>query len=98
MKVSVCLIVIVVFTKFTHAQSYHGILINGPSGTQLYDPFDPSHNQGNMRLGLQSGNTQTDGSGVAVINGRYAYFAGGERCECVSQVYARVTSSNVRQL
>ncbi|CAM6002050.1 unnamed protein product [Sphagnum balticum] len=59
-------------------QQYHGILINGPQGTQLYDPFNTPHAQGNLHLGLQAGATTWQGS--AVINGQLAYFGGnGER-------------------
>ena len=61
-----------------NGQSYRGILINGASGTQLYDPFNTPHAQGNLQLGLQTG-VNTIG-GTAVISGTLAYFGGnGER-------------------
>jgi hypothetical protein len=58
---------------------YHGILINSASGTQLYDPFNAPNAQGNLTLGLQTGNAaQVERSGgAAVANGPLAYFAGG---------------------
>ncbi len=54
-----------------NGQSYHGILINGAQGSQLYDPFNTPHARG-LQLGLQ---TDAPGSGAAVINGQLAYFA-----------------------
>jgi hypothetical protein len=62
------------------AQSYHGILINGLfGGTQIYDPFNAPHAQGNLKLGLQAGNSAL--TGAAVINGQMAYFCGSGRFE-----------------
>jgi len=55
---------------------YQGILINGQNGgTQLYDPFNTPHAQGNLDLGLQPGKNAW--RGAAVINGQLAYFACG---------------------
>ena len=62
-------------TSTANGQSYHGILINGQQGTQLYDPFNTPHAQGNLQLGLQTGNAAQHGA--AVINGQLAYFASG---------------------
>ena len=56
-------------------QQYCGILINGGQGTQIYDPFNTPHAQGNLNLGLQVGESAVDGS--AVINVQLAYFGGG---------------------
>jgi hypothetical protein len=56
---------------------YQGILINGYyGGTQLYDPFNTPHAQGNLDLGLQTGANAL--AGAAVINGHLAYFASGQ--------------------
>ena len=54
---------------------YHGILMNGQNGTQLYDPFNTPHTQGYLQLGLQT--TQYAQGGAAVISGHLAYFASG---------------------
>ncbi len=56
-------------------QQYHGILINGVYGTQLYDPFNSPHAQGNLQLGLQTGDSAD--CSAAVINGPLAYFNSG---------------------
>ena len=58
-------------------QLHLGILINGQGGTQLYDPFNTPHAQGNLHLGLLTGSAAW--SGRAVINGPLAYFAAGLR-------------------
>jgi hypothetical protein len=61
-------------------QQYHGILINGPAGTQLYDPFNKPHILGNLSLHLQT----FDGAqyGSAANNGQLAFFGGsGGRCD-----------------
>jgi hypothetical protein len=58
-------------TASTHAQ-YRGILINGQTGTQLYNPFGVPHALGNLNLGLPEGATTE--SGIAVISGQLAYF------------------------
>ena len=63
-----------------HAQSYHGILINGRNGTQLYDPFNTPHAQGNLHLGLQT--PANAGVRAAVINGQIAYFCGQGEFQC----------------
>lgn len=56
--------------------SYQGILINGKfGGSQLYDPFNTPHAQGNLTLGLQTGGDAYSGS--AVIIGPLAYFGAG---------------------
>jgi hypothetical protein len=52
---------------------YHGILINGQFGTQLYDPFNEPHAQGNLPLGLPTANAAWGSS--AVLYGPFAYFA-----------------------
>ena len=57
-------------------QQYHGILINGQYGTQLYDPFNSPHATGNLQLGLQTGDSAW--YGAAVINGPLAYFNSGQ--------------------
>ncbi len=63
-------------TSTANGQSYRGILINGYNSTQLYDPFNLPHAQGNLHLGLQTIGTD----GAAVISGTLAYFGGtGER-------------------
>jgi hypothetical protein len=62
----------VVLTAPRATGQYHGILINGKQGTQLYDPFNPPHAQGNLSLGLPKGS-----GGGAAINGQLAYFASG---------------------
>jgi hypothetical protein len=67
----------------TSGQQYHGILINGVFGTQLYDPFNSPHATAGFQLGLQSGLNAMDGA--AVINGPLAYFnsgIGGIRQRC----------------
>ncbi len=65
----------VMFATLVRAE-YHGILINGDyGGTQLYDPFNTPHAQGNLHLGLQTGDDAENGA--AVINGQLAYFASG---------------------
>ena len=56
-------------------QQYHGILINGNVGTQLYDPFNSPHALGNLQLGLQAGLNAW--FAAAVIDGPLAYFASG---------------------
>ncbi len=56
-------------------QQYHGILINGISGSQLYDPFNSPHALGNLQLGLQTGLNAW--FAAAVIDGPLAYFASG---------------------
>ena len=62
-------------TSTANGQSYRGILINGQEGTQLYDPFNAPNAQGNLQLGLQTGEAAL--IGAAVINGQLAYFASG---------------------
>jgi hypothetical protein len=57
--------------------SNHGILINGLAGTQLYDPFNTPHAQGNVQLGLQTGTAAQ--FSVGVTNGWMAYFVGSGR-------------------
>ncbi len=69
---AICVLGIAMLTTFTNAQSYHGILINGAVGTQLYNPFKLSPAQGNLQLGLPAGS-----GGAAAINGELAYFASG---------------------
>ncbi len=54
---------------------YHGILINGYAGTQLYDPFNSPHARGNLTLGLST--SWSAYIAAAVINGPLAYFSGG---------------------
>jgi len=59
--------------------------------TQLYDPFNMPHAQGNLQLGLQ-----TDGEafyGRAVISGTLAYFGGGG-----GTMYVYNTASNSTQV
>ncbi len=64
---------LVLFVQSKNGQ-YHGILINGQFGTQIYDPFNAPHAQGNLSLGLANGaNAYT---GAAVISGPLAYFGG----------------------
>ena len=60
-------------TSTANGQSYRGILINGEQGTQLYDPFNTPHAQGNLNLGLQTSGSE---DGAAVISGTLAYFGG----------------------
>ena len=67
---------LLIIGAFTNGQQYHGILINGGAGTQLYDPFNTPHAQGNLNLGLQPGNAAYQGA--AVINVQLAYFASGD--------------------
>ena len=67
-------IVVCVLICSVHAQ-YHGILINGQYGTQIYDPFNTPHAQGNLPLGLQMGGNAL--GAAAVINDQWAYFASG---------------------
>jgi hypothetical protein len=62
-----------VYTHITYGQ-YHGILINGYEGTQLYDPFNVPHATGGLALELPTGE---NAAGAAVINGPLAYFASG---------------------
>ena len=57
----------------TNGQQYHGILINGLMGTQLYDPFGTPHARGNLDLGLQFQSSRQFG-GAAIIEGHLAYF------------------------
>jgi hypothetical protein len=64
-----------VLVAASRQQQYHGILINGQQGTQLYDPFNSPHATGNLNLGLQTGNSAS--YGAAVINGPLAYFNSG---------------------
>ncbi len=76
-------VTVIVFCAVTNVQSinaYQGILINGVSGTQLYDPFNTPHTQGNLTLGLPQGLSAYGGG--AVINGNLAYFASGGQGEC----------------
>lgn len=54
---------------------YHGILINGFYGTQLYDPFNTPHARGDLELGLQTGANAN--YGATVISSQLAYFASG---------------------
>jgi hypothetical protein len=78
---AVCLAVCALATR-ARAQSYHGILINGyyGGGTQIYDPFNTPHAQGNLTLGLQK--SYFASGGAAVINGQMAYFCGNGGFEC----------------
>ncbi len=73
---SECLLTFLCVLVATSEQQYHGILINGQSGTQLYDLFNSPHAQGNLQLGLQTG--LSAGFGAAVINGPLAYFNSGD--------------------
>lgn len=52
-----------------------GILMNGNSGTQIYDPFNSSHTVGNLQLGLP--NRTNARGGAAVNNWQLAYFGSG---------------------
>ena len=72
---SECLVTLLCVLVVTSEQQYHGILINGQYGTQLYDPFNSPHATGNLQLGLQTGTTAYEGA--AVINGPLAYFNSG---------------------
>ncbi len=64
-----------------HAQPYHGILMDGfLGGTQIYDPFNSPHAQGDLSLGLQAGTYAL--LGAAVIDGQVAYFCGRGEFEC----------------
>jgi hypothetical protein len=63
-------------TSTNAQQQYHGILMNGISGTQLYDPFNAPHAQGNLHLALQNGTNAQNGA--AAISGHLAYFASGD--------------------
>lgn len=68
-----------------------GILINGVTGTQLYDPINEPHATGGLQLGLQTGNAAPDGA--AVIVGNVAYFASnglidpGESCKMLKNLF-----------
>ena len=65
---------LVLFVSSTNGQ-YHGILINGQFGTQIYDPFNTPHAQGNLSIGLANGTNAY--TGAAVISGTFpplAYF------------------------
>jgi hypothetical protein len=62
----------VVLTATRTNGQYHGILINGQQGTQLYDPFNTPHVQGYLEMGLAM--QYAAQSGAAVINGQLAYF------------------------
>ena len=86
---AVCLAVCALVTR-ARAQSYHGILINGQYGTQIYDPFNTPHAQGNLTLGLQTGTNAW--GGAAVINGQMAYFCGGGEFECCLSRISQYTS------
>ncbi len=82
MKVLLVMVLYVSLAATATNGQYTGILINGASGgTQLYDPFNTPHAQGNLHLGLQTG----DGAwySTAVISGQLAYFGtgSGDWCE-----------------
>jgi hypothetical protein len=80
-------IVLVVTNYLSSGQSaYQGILINGYYGcTQLYDPINAPHAQGNLQLGLQTGIAAIGGAAVSA-SGQHAYFASGLHGECVTNV------------
>ncbi len=62
-------------SAMSNAQSsYHGILINGQAGTQIYDPFNTSDIHGNLQLGLQ----KVDVGSAAVSNGGHVAYFGSE--------------------
>jgi hypothetical protein len=72
--VAVTMTVVALNMKLVNCE-YHGILINGQFGTQLYDPFNAPNAQGNLFLGLPTGTNAL--GGAAVIKSRFAYFGGG---------------------
>ncbi len=68
---------LVLFVYLPHSfviAHYNGILMSGHiGGTQVYDPFNSPHAQGNLQLGLEL--NKNAHAGAAVINGHLAYFA-----------------------
>jgi hypothetical protein len=77
-----------------HGQ-YHGILINGQEGTQIYDPFNTPHAQGNLMLDLQNGTTAF--RTAAVLNGQLAYFGGNGMWATQSHSYCTNASPAVQR-
>jgi hypothetical protein len=69
--------VLVLFVPLGSGQfnAYHGILINGASGTQIYDPFNSPHTIGNLQIELQTP-TNSFWSAAVMCTNLLAYFGG----------------------
>jgi hypothetical protein len=69
-----CRAILVLVIASLASGQYHGIVINGPKGIQLYDPFNEPHSQGNIK-GIDA---PCKGLGcMAIIDGQSAYFGSG---------------------
>jgi hypothetical protein len=78
-----CSVLVLAILSISVQSTYTGILLNGPfGGTQIYDPFNAPHAQGNLDLRLP--NAENANGGGAVINGNMAYFASGSNFQGIS--------------